>query len=127
METNLNQCCVLMHSICDTCRLYIICPLSRKGSASKCDAYLPLSLQDTITPSSIREYFSITEARVANTAINTYIESQKPKSWIEECDGIICPHCGYEFSDEIRLMGHGKELPLNFCPVCGKEVEDTKR
>lgn len=59
---------------------------------------------------------------VANTAINIYIESQKHKSWIEERDEIICPHCGYVFSDEIRLMGHGKELPLNYCPVCGKEV-----
>jgi hypothetical protein len=63
---------------------------------------------------------------VANTAINAYIDSQKPKSWIEECCDIICPHCGYEFSDEIRLMGHGKELPLNFCPVCGKEIDDSK-
>ena len=49
-----------MHdTICYSCRLFPICPLSRKESASKCDAYLPFSLQDTITPSSIREYFSI--------------------------------------------------------------------
>lgn len=49
------------------------------------------------------------------------------KPWIEDCCDIICPYCGYVFSDEIRLMGHGQELPLNYCPVCGKEVDDTRR
>jgi hypothetical protein len=93
-----------MRSICDTCKLYSICPLSRKGTASKCDAYLPCD------------------------AINNYkAGTELKKPWIEKCCDIICPHCGYEFSDEIRLMGHGKKLPLNYCPVCGKEVDDSKR
>lgn len=52
---------------------------------------------------------------------------QAKLTWIEDRTDLICPHCGYVFSDEIRLMGHGKELPLNFCPVCGKEVDDSKR
>lgn len=60
--------------------------------------------------------------------INNYkAGTELKKPWIEKCCDIICPHCGYVFSDEIRLMGHGKELPLNFCPVCGKEVDDSKR
>ena len=49
------------------------------------------------------------------------------KPWIEDRCDIICPYCGYVFSDEIRCMGHGQELSLNYCPVCGKEVDDTRR
>lgn len=52
---------------------------------------------------------------------------QAKLKWIEDRTDLICPYCGYVFSDEIRLMGHGKELPLNFCPVCGKEVDDSER
>lgn len=112
-----HQCCVLQSSICNKCRNIFVCPFnSTQGSEiyrKECALYeeLPNPLDEIVNE---------------NTT-NTYIESQKPKSRIEERDEIICPHCGYKFSDEIRLMGHGKELPLNFCPVCGKEVDDSKR
>ena len=62
---------------------------------------------------------------IRGTSYRAGTELKKP--WIEDRTDLICPHCGYEFSDEIRLMGHRKELPLNFCPVCGKEVDDSKR
>ena len=52
---------------------------------------------------------------------------QAKLTWIEDRTNLICPHCGYEFSDEIRFMGHGEDLALNYCPVCGKEIDDPKR
>lgn len=108
METNLNQCCVLMRSICDTCKKAFVCPMQHIEYREKCGLYEPF-------PKPLDEI------------INNYkAGTELKKPWIEERCDIICPHCGYVFSDEIRLMGHGKELPLNFCPVCGKEVDDSK-
>lgn len=42
METNLNQCCVLMHSICDTCRKKFVCPMPHIEHREKCELYEPL-------------------------------------------------------------------------------------
>lgn len=58
---------------------------------------------------------------VANTAINTYIESQKPKSWIEERNKIICPYCNQHYKDEIFFMAN--EPFMYHCPKCGHKIE----
>lgn len=42
METNLNQCCVLMHSICDTCRKKFVCLMPHIEHREKCGFYEPL-------------------------------------------------------------------------------------
>lgn len=42
METNLNQCCASMHSICDTCRKKFVCPMQHIEHREKCGLYEPL-------------------------------------------------------------------------------------
>lgn len=42
METNLNQCCASMHSICDTCRKVFVCPMQHIEHREKCGLYEPL-------------------------------------------------------------------------------------
>ena len=42
MKTNLNQCCASTHSICDTCRKVLICPMQHMEHREKCGLYEPL-------------------------------------------------------------------------------------
>lgn len=42
METNLNQCCASMRSICDTCRKVFVCPMQHIEHREKCGLYEPL-------------------------------------------------------------------------------------
>lgn len=63
METNLNQCCVLMHSICDTCRKAFVCPMQHIEYREKCGLYEPLPnpLSEIINDFTTRSLYPIKE------------------------------------------------------------------
>jgi len=63
METNLNQCCVSMHSICDTCRKVFICPMQYIEHREKCGLYEPLPnpLDEIINDFTTRSLYPIKE------------------------------------------------------------------
>lgn len=63
METNLNQCCVSMRSICDTCRKVFVCPMQHIEHREECGLYEPLPnpLDEIINDYSTRSLYPIKE------------------------------------------------------------------
>ena len=69
METNLNQCCASMRSICDTCRKKIVCTMQHMEHREKCEMFEPLlnPLDEIINENTTRSLNPIKEENNTGT------------------------------------------------------------